>query len=321
MRAREIAAAINGRLLGDDHHIAGISSLADATPTDISFLIWPHDVRMAQKSRAGVIVAEISLVADYADVITSPLIAVENLADSFREFKSLIDDDIFVWPKKVIHGRTIHPSNQIHQTALVGEAYIAASVSIEAFAMVGDGASIGEGTVIGAGVKIAPNVKIGKHCQIGANSVIGTEGFVPFGAYLTSMLPCLGSVEILDSVRVGALCTVDRGLLSNTRIGNGCMIDDQVHVGHDVNIGQNVVIAAQSGLAGFVRIEDDVTLGGQIGVKPHVTIGQGARISGKSFVHCDIKSREIWSGNPSVPHALYLRSYGKLKRRMKDADR
>ncbi|HXW53454.1 MAG TPA: UDP-3-O-(3-hydroxymyristoyl)glucosamine N-acyltransferase, partial [Myxococcota bacterium] len=90
-----------------------------------------------------------------------------------------------------------------------------------------------------------------------------------------------------------------------------------VHIGHDVRIGENVIVAGQSGLAGFVWIDKNVTLGGQVGVAPHVRIGEGARISGKSMVHCDIRPREIWSGNPSVPHAVYLRAYGQLMKTRK----
>jgi UDP-3-O-[3-hydroxymyristoyl] glucosamine N-acyltransferase len=157
--------------------------------------------------------------------------------------------------------------------------------------------------------------------QIGANSVIGSPGFIPFGVVHARCLPCFGSVHIDEGVRIGALCTIDRGFLGVTRIGSNTLIDNMVHVGHDVDIGAGVIIAAQTGIAGFVRIGDRATLGGQVGIKPHATVGTGARVSGKSLVHCDIENDAIWSGNPSLPHAQYLRAYGQLKRSFKDRSR
>ena len=150
--------------------------------------------------------------------------------------------------------------------------------------------------------------------HVGSDWVIGFAGFVPFGTEDAQCLPCFGSVHIEEGVRIGALCTIDCGFLGATRIGKNSLLDNMVHVGHDVDINESVIIAAQSGLAGFVRLESLVTLGGQVGIKPHVTVEEGARISGKSLVHCDIKKYEIWSGNPSVPHAVYLRAYGQLMR-------
>jgi UDP-3-O-[3-hydroxymyristoyl] glucosamine N-acyltransferase len=128
------------------------------------------------------------------------------------------------------------------------------------------------------------------------------------------MLPSLGAVLIEDGASIGALCSIAKALIGVTTIGEASQLDNMVHCGHDAVIGKNVVIAAQSGLAGFAQIGDGVTIGGQSGVAPHVVIEHSARLSGKSFAHKDIRAFEIWSGNPSLPHALYLRDYARAKR-------
>jgi UDP-3-O-[3-hydroxymyristoyl] glucosamine N-acyltransferase len=313
LKAFDIATLIKGRLLGDDVVVTGISALDIATAGDLSFVIWPQDIRFAKKSRAGLIIADVAFAADYADLVNSSLIVVEDMARAFNDFADFFRKVSIVKPS-----RCIHPQARIHELAIVEDAIIEKDVVIGPFAIVKSGAFIGQGTHIAAGVQVLENVVIHERCQIGANSVIGSQGFVPYGDKTPQLLPCFGGVVIKDDVRIGAQCTVDRGLFTTTSIGKNTLIDNLVHVGHDVAINDSVIIAAQCGFAGFVRLKDGVTCGGQVGIKPHVTVGEGARISGKSLVHCDIKKHEIWSGNPSLPHALYLRSYGKIKRASKE---
>lgn len=297
MLASEIARLVDGRLLGEDVAVDGIDSLVDAGPAQLSSIIWPKDIRLAKKTKAGLLLCSIDHAADYAHEISSALIVVRNLGLSFFRLRDL-----------VVNGTLRRGSFS----------KIATSAKIHASAVVGECVSIGEETIIEAGVVLHDHVRVGAFCKIGANSVIGAPAFVPFGEVETMMLPSLGSVEIDDHVDIGALCSVDRGLLSTTRIKSHTLVDNMVHIGHDSVVGRHVVIAGQTGLSGFVRIKDFVTLGGQVGVLPHVVIEEAAQISGKSMVHCDIKAREIWSGNPSVPHALYLRAYGKQRARTKD---
>lgn len=305
---------MKGRLLGDDCIIEGVSSLYDAMPSDLSFVIWPQDFRLAKKTRAGVMVTDLAFAADYAHQVSSSLIVVESLYDAFHVVKQA-----FLPPQ--CYARLIHPTAMVHQSAVIGDACIKARAVIGPLVVIKDGSSVGEDSHVDAGAVIHENVVIKDRCYIGANSVIGGDGFVPYGEGETKILLSLGSVVIESDVRIGNLCTVDRGLVSKTTIGRHTLIDNMVHIGHDVVVGEQVVIAGQTGLAGFVRLADQVTLGGQVGIKPFVQVGTNARISGKSLVHCDIKNHEIWSGNPSVPHAMYLRSYGKLKRTFKDMRR
>lgn len=291
----EIANALGGRLLGDDKFVFGIEPLFCAEVTDLSLVIWPKDIKFAKKCRAGGLILELDVAADFADLFDISLIVVDSLKTTFSVLADLIEQGGFSknTPNE-LRARTIDKDAMVHPSAVIGKAHI------------------GAGTAISAGVVIHDGVHVGAGCRIGANSVIGAHGFIPYGVNNSVNLQSLRSVFIDDQVQIGSLCTVDAGLLGNTHIKKNTMIDNMVHVGHDVVIGENVVIAAQSGFAGFVRISEHVTIGGQVGVAPHVLIGTGARISGKSMVHCDIKPYEIWSGNPSVPHSIYLRAYGRL---------
>lgn len=159
---------------------------------------------------------------------------------------------------------------------------------------------------------IYPNVEIGKRVKIGPGSVIGAPGFRFVG---DSRLAHRAGVVIEDDVEIGALCTIDAGILSPTQIGRGTKIDAQVHVGHGVRIGENCRIAAQVGLAGSVVIEDDVHIGGQAGIADHIRVGRGARIAAKSGVIGDVSAGSVVAGYPAVLRPRWLRGLAKLYRR------
>ncbi len=310
MRVREISEILNGRLLGDDQNVSSIAPLFSAKPCDLSFVIWPKDIRSAKESDAGCIICEPGIAADYAHQFKSSLVVVDDLSSVFHWLKNAKAQGHFSKHENAV--RKIAATAIIHPQAVINRAQIGDGVKIGPGVVVHDGVIIGANSKIDAGAVVHENVQIGQRCRIGANTVVGSAAFIPYGVNQAKNLPALCDVTIEDDVEIGALSAVDKGLLQNTLIKNSTLIDNMVHIGHDVVIGQNVIIAAQSGLAGFVTINDLVTIGGQVGITPHVSIGKGARISGKSMVHCDIKPYEIWSGNPSVPHVLYLRAYGKL---------
>lgn len=159
---------------------------------------------------------------------------------------------------------------------------------------------------------IYPNVRIGQRVRIGAGSVIGAPGFRFVG---DARVAHRAGVVIEDDVEIGALCTIDAGILSPTTIGRGTKLDAQVHVGHGVRIGENCRIAAQVGLAGSVVIEDGVLIGGQAGVADHIRVGRGARIAAKSGVIGDVAPGTVVAGYPAVLRSRWLRGLAKLYRR------
>jgi UDP-3-O-[3-hydroxymyristoyl] glucosamine N-acyltransferase len=230
----------------------------------------------------------------------------------------------------------------VHETALVPTtATIGRNVTLGAYVTIGDNTVIGDGTRIGPGTHIGAGVKIGQSCELAPNvtvyagvrigarvkvkagAVLGSDGFGfvkdnETGRYLK--FPQVGQLEIGDDVEIGAHCTIDRGALDVTRIGRGTKIDNLVHVGHNVQVGEDVVIAAQTGLSGSAVLETGVIVGGQVGIADHVRVETGAILGAQ----CGIPSNKVirgkgvvfW-GTPARPIREYLKELAVLARMAK----
>jgi len=179
-----------------------------------------------------------------------------------------------------------------------------------------DEPSIGADCSIGPGVHLHPRVRIGSRVTIGAGAVIGAPGF----GFATGdggkrrAIPQLGGVIIEDDVHIGPLCTIAAGTIGPTIIRRGAKLDAQVHVGHNCEIGEGTMIAAQTGIAGSVVIGKDVLIGGQVGIADHLVIGDGARIAAKSGVIGDVPAGATVAGYPAVERARWLRGLAALYR-------
>jgi UDP-3-O-[3-hydroxymyristoyl] glucosamine N-acyltransferase len=204
--------------------------------------------------------------------------------------------------------------------------------------VVGEGVTIGEHTRIGAGCVIAAHAQIGSHCElypnvtvyagvrlgdrviVHAGAVLGSDGFGYVRDNATGRyekFPQVGRLEIEEDVEIGANSTIDRGALDVTRIGRGTKIDNLVHVGHNVQIGEDVVIAAQTGLSGSAVVENDVVIGGQVGIADHVHIKQGAILGAQSGVPTKKVIRGkgvVFWGTPARPIREYLKELAVLAR-------
>jgi UDP-3-O-[3-hydroxymyristoyl] glucosamine N-acyltransferase len=177
-------------------------------------------------------------------------------------------------------------------------------------------AVVGAGGTRGEHLVLERRVIIGKRVTIGHGSVVGNPGFGwafgPGGVVRT--MPQLGGVVIEDDVHVGPLCTIDAGTLGPTILRRGVKLDAHCHVGHNCDIGEGTIIAAQSGFAGSVKIGRRVLVGGQVGIADHVTVGDGAKIAAKSGVIGDVPAGAVVAGYPAVPRARWLRGLGRLYR-------
>jgi UDP-3-O-[3-hydroxymyristoyl] glucosamine N-acyltransferase len=174
--------------------------------------------------------------------------------------------------------------------------------------VVGERVRIGAQTRLFSHVTLYPGAELGERCLIHAGVRIGSDGFgyVPMKG-VHQKIPHVGGCVIGNDVEIGANCTIDRGSIDTTVIGDGTKLDNLVHVAHNVRIGKLCLFAAGVGIAGSVRIGDGVVMAGQVGVSGHVTIGDGATLTAQAGVIADVPAKEIWGGYPARPHREMLR--------------
>ena len=193
-------------------------------------------------------------------------------------------------------------------------------------ASIGDGVALGPGAVIGAGCRIGARTRIGAHaviqccdmgedCNIFAGAVIGEAGFgIAVSEQGLADIPHLGSVELGNGVTIGANSCIDRGVFGPTRIGEGTKIDNLCHIGHNCQVGRNVIMAAYAGISGSCTIGDGVMFGGRVGLHDHIEIGAGARIGGNSAVGRNVPPGQTWLGSPAQPIEAEMKQIAALRR-------
>ena len=324
MKLRAIADSVGARTMGGESiEINGISSVQAASAGDLIFI---EDVKyLAQALESG---ASALIAGDFAATQTSPkpmlISAQPRLA--------------FARAAKLLCGRSPR-QNGIHPSVLVDpSARLANNATVESRVVIEENVEIGESTYIAAGCVIGRNTKIGADCRIYPNvtiypgtqvgnrviihagAVLGSDGFGYVRDQTTGRyekFPQIGKLQIDDDVEIGANSTIDRGALDTTRIGRGTKIDNLVHVGHNCQIGENVIIAAQTGLSGSITIENNVVLGGQVGVGEHARIEEGVMLGGQSGVLPNKvlrgKGIAFW-GTPARPVRDYLKQLAVLER-------
>jgi UDP-3-O-[3-hydroxymyristoyl] glucosamine N-acyltransferase len=322
---REIATAVGARLLGEPSvEVSGVASIASASAETLVFVDDEKHLSSALQSLAGAIITG-------------------KFAASASSLKPLLISDhprlAFARAARLFATAESERRAAVHTSALVDpSATLGNSVAVEAKAVIAERAAIGEGTRIGAGCSIGADVKIGKHCDVYPNvtiypgTVLGDRVIVHAGAVLGSdgfgyvrdrqtghyeKFPQVGRLVIEDNVEIGANATIDRGALDETRIRRGAKIDNLVHIGHNCQIGQDVVIAAQTGLSGSIVIENGVILGGQVGIGEHARIEEGVMLGGQGGVLPNKilrgKGVAFW-GTPAQPLRQYLKQLATLAR-------
>ena len=320
---QQIAEAVDARLQGDgDVQVKGVASLASASSLDLVFVEEEKYLSRALQSGAGAVIA-----GEFAAACSGkPLLICRHPKLSFARAARFLQGDDNEEESSVIHATAIvHPSASISRGAVLEEYAV-----ISAHAEIGEHTRIGAGCVIGRGVKIGreceiyprvtiyPGITLGDFVRVHAGAVLGSDGFgyvrdSKNGAY--EKFPQVGTLVIEDDVEIGANTTIDRGALDETRIGQGTKIDNLVHIGHNCRLGQNVVIAAQTGLSGSIVIENDVVLGGQVGIGEHARIEEGVLLGGQGGVLPNKilrgKGVAFW-GTPAQPVRQYLKQLAAL---------
>ncbi len=319
--AQAIAALVNGKIIGDPQvTVKDFSKIEEATEGSLTFLANPKYLKYLKNTEASIVLISKDLVPSYQ--VKPTLIVVD---DAYKALAVLLE-----FYKKMTHTRKGREKNSyVHSSAKIGkDVYIGAFVYISENCVIGDrvqiyphvyigeNVRIGEGTVLYPGVKIYNDTVIGKNCIIHAGTVIGSDGFgfAPQEDGTYKKIAQIGNVIIEDDVEIGANCAIDRATMGSTIIRRGVKIDNLVQVAHNVEIGENTVIAAQTGFAGSTKIGKNNMIGGQAGFAGHIKIGNNVKIGAKSGVIKDIEDNQTILGQPAMPFREYSRNLAVFKR-------
>jgi UDP-3-O-[3-hydroxymyristoyl] glucosamine N-acyltransferase len=310
---------LNGVVEGDQEvSVSGLSKIEEGTPGTLTFLANPKYASFIYQTKASIAIVSKDFVAEEALPASLTIIRVD---DAYASFAKLLE--AYNQLSKPKPG--VHPSAVISSTATIGnDVYIGAfvyvgeyskisdGVQLHAGTIVGDKVSIGSNSILNAGVKVYADCQIRSHCTLHAGVVIGGDGFgfAPNSENNYAKVPQIGNVIIEDHVEVGANSTIDRATLGSTIIRKGVKIDNLIQIAHNVEIGENTVIAAQTGIAGSTKIGKNCMIGGQVGIVGHITIADGTKIAAQSGVGSDIKEpNTIIQGSPAFAIMDYKKSY------------
>ena len=292
--------------------VSGIGSLKAAKENEISFAAGHKYIKQLLETKACAVIMDYeSLKSELPSDVKFAILDSKNPYLSFAEatqiFKSVSDEKNKIpsdnFEGKYFIGKT---SKKGENTLIYPGVFIGEDSSIGADCRIMPNVHIGDNVIIGNNVLIYPNVaiydnsKIGNNCIIHAGAVIGSDGF-GFARSKSGYVKIIhtGYAELEDNVEIGANTTIDRGAVDFTRIGAGTKIDNLVQIAHNVIIGKNCVIAAQTGIAGSTEIGDNVTMGGQVGIAGHIEVGNNVMIAAQSGVSGNINDGEIISGSPA----------------------
>lgn len=295
---QKIATLIDAKFVGEqDFIISGINEIHVVESGDIVFVDHPKYYQKALESAATTI-----LINKEVDCPEGKSLLISD--DPFRDFNKITN-----------HFNPFKNSKEsIATSASIGKGTI-----VQPNVFIGNNVSIGKACLIHPNVTIYDNTVIGDNVVIHANTVLGADAFYyksrPEGF---DQLISGGRVILKDNVHIGASCTIDKGVTGDTTIGNGTKIDNQVHVGHDTKIGKKCLIASQTGIAGCVIIEDEVTLWGQVGTNSGITIGKGAVILGQTGVTKSVPGGKTYFGTPISESREKLKELAYLKRLMRE---
>jgi len=318
--AGQIADQINGTIVGDrDIDILNISKIEEGSKGSLTFLANPKYTEFIYTTKASA--AIVSSDFEPTERIELTLIKVKDPYSSFTTILELFDKGLS--KRKGISKLTdVDKSSKISDSAFIGSfstvgqnSIIGEKCIIENQVFIGNNVKIGNGCLIYPGVKILDDTIIGQNSIIHSSTTIGSDGFgfAPNDDGSYKKIPQTGNVVIGDNVEIGSNSTIDRATLGSTIISNGVKLDNQIQVAHNVEIGENTAIAAQSGVAGSTKIGKNCMIGGQVGIIGHIKIGDNVKIQAQAGVTSDVESNSRITGTPAISYMNYNKSYVHFK--------
>jgi len=315
-KAKDIAEMLEGIVEGDETvSVSTLSKIEEGAPGSISFLANPKYTHFIYNTRASIVIVEKEFQSDHP--LNTTLIRVDN---AYVAFARLLDfyNQVKLNKKGISPLAFIAKSATIGKDVYVGEfSYIGEHVligdntKIYPQTYVGDHSKIGNNTSLYAGVKIYSDTEIGNDCVIHSGVVIGGDGFgfAPQTDNNYKKVAQIGNVIIEDDVEIGANTTIDRATLGSTILRKGVKLDNLIQVAHNVEIGENTIIAAQSGISGSTKIGKNCMIAGQVGIIGHLNIGDNVKIAAQSGITSNIKEGLIMFGSPAFETNKYKKAY------------
>lgn len=325
--AQQIAELLDGEIEGDANAVVNrLAKIEEGEPGSLSFLANPQYAPYIYDTEASIVIVNKTFEAEKP--VKTTLLRVE---DAYACFAKLLD----------LYNQMRHNKTGIEKQAIVSESatiaedvYIAGTsyigdnvtigknTKIYPGCYVGDNATIGDDCLINSGVKIYADCQIGNSVTLHSGVIVGGDGFgfAPNSENSYDKVAQIGNVIIEDHVEVGANSTIDRATLGSTIIRKGAKIDNLIQIAHNVEIGENTVIAAQTGVAGSTKIGKNCMIGGQVGIIGHLTIGDNVKIAAQSGIGSNIKDGEVVQGSPAFNLREYKKSYVYFRKLSKMAD-
>ncbi len=319
--ATDVAAFLHGEIVGDGNvRVSNVSKIEEGKPGTLAFLANQKYEHYIYTTKASIVLVNNSFVPK--EEISATLIKVE---DAYQAFASLLD--LYVQSKASAKQGIEEPS-YISKDVSVGKeiyvgafAYIGKNAKIGNYSKIypqvhiGDNVKIGDDCIIYPGVKIYDNCVIGNRCIIHAGAVIGADGFgfAPQADGTYKKIHQIGNVVLEDDVEIGANTTVDCGTMESTIIRKGVKLDNLIQIAHNVEVGQNTVMAAQTGISGSTKVGKNCMFGGQVGLGGHITVGDKVILGAQSGVAQNIKSNQTLLGSPAFDIKKAMRAYTLIK--------
>lgn len=314
--AAQIAGILEGEVVGNPNaEVFKLSKIEEGTEGSLTFLANPKYVNYIYSTEATITIVNASFEPE--NPIKTTLIKVE---DAYKSFSKLLEyynqvklmksgiEQPSVISENVTYGEHLYLGSfsYIGKNVTIGN-----NVKIYPNSFIGDNVTIGDNCIFFAGARIYSESIIGNGCVIHSGTIIGSDGFgfapQEDGSYIK--VPQIGNVILEDNVEVGSCTTIDRATLGSTVIRKGVKLDNQIQIAHNVEIGENTVIAAQTGIAGSTKIGKNCIIGGQVGVAGHLKIGDNVKIQAQSGIGKNIKNGEVLQGSPSFNYSDWNKSY------------